>query len=96
MRVRSILMSAVCCVAISAISMSAVARDTLPTPIPIEVTLRSEGEGNAQRVAGNLVATDDDGITMHVGETDKGIRVELNRGSRLMIECFASRTQPSE
>ncbi len=72
MRARSI-WTCFACISLC-VGSSVLARDTLATPIPLEVILA--GDGPTQRVAGKLVAFDDAGITMHVGEAERTLAWE--------------------
>lgn len=67
MRVRSFLLTCAC--GLVSLSSIAIALEDLPTPIPIEVTLRGDGANN--RVAGKLIATDEAGLTIRVGQEDR-------------------------
>lgn len=65
MRMRTLLQLGV----IACLALPAVARDTLPTPVPTEVVLA--GGAPNERLAGKLVAFDEAGITMQVSGKDR-------------------------
>jgi hypothetical protein len=64
MRIRSMLVLAIGGLSACWMPLAATARETLPTPISLEVIL--SGEKN-QRVAGKLVAFDEAGLTLNIG-----------------------------
>lgn len=70
MRMRRLMQVGFCVVVLAGLPVDA--RETLATPIPMEVVLAG-GDATA-RVAGKLVAYDESGITMHVGEQARELK----------------------
>lgn len=66
MRIQPVLIAAVMT---SVCSTPAQARETLATPVPVEVTLRSD-----QRLGGKLAAYEESGFTLHIGDKERVIR----------------------